>query len=289
VSDAATIGRSLGAVRQGHNWRVPCILGCNYSLSLADGDDGRLLVHCFGGCKYADILLALIAYGLGAEDSVEPCEASARRRSVEDEKRLIDSARWLYQQAVEAPEIGVYTRSRGIAISSPVLRFCHNTPHRLGGRFPAMLAPIVNVEGEQTGAHATFLQPGGIGKAKFPSRDHQRECRGMIGGGAIRLAPHDPGRALIVGEGIESTLSAMQVFGLPGWSATSAGGLRTIKLPPVVRHIVVTVDNDMNRCGQSNALVAYERWTAEGRMVRIKSPPVEGDDFNDVLIKRCAK
>ena len=77
----------------------------------------------------------------------------------------------------------------------------------------------------------------------------------------------------------------MQIFGLAGWSAVYAGGLKTIKLPPSVRRIVIAADNDLSGVGQRNALAAYDRWTAEGRSVRIVAPPVVGDDFNDVLLK----
>ena len=44
----------------------------------------------------------------------------------------------------------------------------------------------------------------------------------------------DPDTELIVGEGVESTFSAMQIFGLAGWSAVYAGGLKTMELPPIV-------------------------------------------------------
>ena len=131
----------------------------------------------------------------------------------------------------------------------------------------------------------TYLRRDGGGKADLP-KEFQRECRGVIRGGAIRLAEHDPDAELIVGEGIESTLSAMQIFGLAGWSAVFAGGLKTIELPPDVRRIIIAADNDPSGVGQRNALAAYDRWTAEGRSVRIKAPPDVGDDFNDVLIKR---
>jgi hypothetical protein len=57
-------------------------------------------------------------------------------------------------------------------------------------------------------------------------------------------------------------------------------------LPPEVRRIVIAADNDASGAGQRNALAAYDRWTAEGRSVRIKIPPNTGDDFNDVLTKR---
>ena len=77
----------------------------------------------------------------------------------------------------------------------------------------------------------------------------------------------------------------MQIFGLAGWSAVYAGGLEDLELPPDVRRIVIAADNDVSGVGQRNALAAYDRWTAEGRSVRIKTPPDVGDDFNDVLLK----
>jgi putative DNA primase/helicase len=58
-----------------------------------------------------------------------------------------------------------------------------------------------------------------------------------------------------------------------------------MELPPIVRRIIIAADNDPNGVGQRNALAAYDRWTAEGRSVRIVAPPVVGDDFNDVLLK----
>jgi len=149
-----------------------------------------------------------------------------------------------------------------------------------------MAAPVVYINDEHTGTHLTYLRADGSGKADFAKKEFQRECRGVIRGGAIRLAAHDPARELIIGEGVESTLSAMQIFGLPGWSAVCAGGLKTIELPPAVRDIVIACDHDHNGTGQRNALGARQRWLAEGRSARIALPPVAGDDFNDTLRRR---
>jgi putative DNA primase/helicase len=149
-----------------------------------------------------------------------------------------------------------------------------------------MLAPVVDIDGEQIGVHMTFLKKDGADKANLGRHEFQRECRGVIHGGAIRLADNDASDAeLIIGEGIESTFSAMQIFGLAGWSAVFAGGLKTMELPPSVRRIIIAADNDASGAGQRNALAAYDRWAAEGRSVRIKTPPGVGDDFNDVLTR----
>ena len=146
-----------------------------------------------------------------------------------------------------------------------------------------MVAPIANIAGEQIASHKTFLRPDGRAKANLPKKE-QRETCGPMKGGAVRLAPHRADVELLIGEGIESTLSAMQLFGLPGWAAICAIGIEALDLPNDVRRIVIAADNDENGVGQRAALSARERWTAEGRMVRILLPPNAGEDFNDVLL-----
>jgi phage/plasmid primase-like uncharacterized protein len=283
---AAAIARQLGATRQGHNWRCLCPLDCGYSLSLSDGEDGRLLAFCYGGCEFDRIMSALVGFGLlDGDDSDSLPEPRLAAQRQHDAAERIAHAREICASGVHDERIGVYLRSRGIELTSPVLCFSEHAPHRLGVRLSALLAPVTDVAGEQIGVHMTYLRPDGSSKADLP-KEFQRECRGAIRGGAIRLADHDPNTALIIGEGIESVFSATQIFGLAGWSAVFAGGLKTVELPSTVRTIIIAADNDASGAGQRNALAAYDRWTAEGRSVRIKAPPDVGDDFNDVLIKR---
>jgi putative DNA primase/helicase len=283
---AAAIARQLGAARQGSNWRCSCPRNCGYALALSDGEDGRLLAFCFGGCDFDQVMLALVEFGLlDGDDNDTPHEPRLTAAPQRDAAERIAHAREIYDSGVRDDRIEIYLRSRSIELASLVLRFSEHAPHRLGARLPAILAPVVDMAGEQTGVHLTYLRPDGGGKADLP-KEFQRECRGVIRGGAIRLAEHDPDDELIVGEGLESVLSAMQIFGLAGWSAVFAGGLKTVELPPDIRTIVIAADNDVSGAGQRNAIAAYDRWIAEGRSVRIKAPPDVGDDFNDVLIKR---
>jgi putative DNA primase/helicase len=290
MAAAASLARRLDGRRQGHNWRLPCPLGCGYTLSICDGENGTLVVHCFGGCDYNDVLCALVERGLFNDDDDDGAVSHGTRPDLErngpEEAERVETARWIYGRL--APAAGTvaekYLRSRHIAIDVPqVLRF-GNCPHRSGGMRPAMAAAVLDIEGNQVGVHMTYLRADGAGKADLPHRDWQRECRGVVRGGAIRLAPHNPDRELIVAEGVETTLSAMQIFDLPGWSAVSAGGLKTLELPSAVRRIVIAADNDV--AGRQTALTAYQRWTGEGREVRVKVPPNAGDDFNDVLGRR---
>jgi hypothetical protein len=289
MSTAGGIARNLGARRQGNNWRCACPRQCGYALSLRDGEDGRLLIYCFGGCSHGDIITSLVEHGLLDDDDDvgdRDVSSSAIPCAVEDPLRS-GTARWIYDHLAPAAGTPAERYLRGRAITLPVpssMRF-GACPHRLGGLLPAMAVPVIDVNGDQTGIHMTYLRVDGSAKADL-GKEFQRECRGMIGNGAIHLAQCDPSRELVVGEGIETTLSAMEIFDLPGWAAVSASGLKTLELPATVRRIMIAADNDASSCGQRNAAIAMRRWQGEGRVVRTVLPTVSGDDFNNVLIKR---
>ena len=284
---AAGIARRLGGRRQGHrNWRCACPANCGYDVSLADAADGKLLAYCFGGCEFSEILSALDGMNddVDGPDPIHDDNGSIIRRR--DDAERIAGARQIYDCGDADERIGIYLRSRGITLTSPVLRFSEAAPHRLGFRRPALLAPVTDANGIQVGTHLTFLRPDASAKADLDN-EFQRECRGVIRGGAIRLAPHDPERELLIAEGAESGLAAMQIFGLPTWAAVYAANLKnTLELPAEVRRVVIAGDNDLSGAGQQAALEAYRRWTAEGRAVRIVMPPRIGTDFNDVLLAR---
>ena len=85
---------------------------------------------------------------------------------------------------------------------------------------------------------------------------------------------------LMVGEGIETCLTAMQATGHPAWAALSTSGLRTLDLPESVREVIVLADGDDP--GEAAARDCALRWQRQGRRVRIARPP-RGQDFNDML------
>ena len=299
---AAEIARPLGGRQEGHRrWRCRCPVCGRGNLTICDIRGGRHLVKCWNGCDYKEVFVALFAQGLlrGADDDGRDhypprdneLEERHQREEIEKLARRIDRARDPYRRADPAAGtiVEAYWRSRGLAEPlPPVLRLLRHCPHRPDPRYdrdyyPAMLAPVVNVDGHQIGIHKTFLKPDGSGKWPFPDKGLQRETWGPIGGGAVRLAPYDPRRALAIGEGIESTASAMQLLDLPGWAALSAPGIKSLELPEYVREFVIAVDNDENGAGQEAALFAYEKSTGEGRSVRLLVPPNAGEDFNHIL------
>ena len=147
----------------------------------------------------------------------------------------------------------------------------------LGDMWPAMVALVTRgTDDTPLAVHRTYLARDGRGKAPV---EPQKMMLGPCRGGAVRLAALSD--VLMVGEGIETCLAAMQATGLPAWAALSTSGMRSLDLPHQVRHIIVLADGDDP--GEAAAQDCGLRWTREGRRVRIARPPQESD-FNDLLL-----
>ena len=203
---AREIARQLGhPVRVGHDWRCDCPVHAGHSLTIADGRDGKLLVKCFGGCEWRDIFSELRSRGLlgggpveispEREDEFRRRRDAEAKREIERLRRRIAAARDLYRHSKEATGTPVEAWLRTRRITSPippVLRWLQHCPHRNGSYHSAMIAPVVNITGEQIAIHKTFLRPDGRSKADLP-KEEQRETCGPLKGGAIHLAPHRAG------------------------------------------------------------------------------------------------
>jgi putative DNA primase/helicase len=78
-----------------------------------------------------------------------------------------------------------------------------------------MVALVTNgADGTPLAIHRTFLAADEVGKARV---DPQKMMLGPCRGGVVSLA--DPSDLLMIGEGIETCLSAMQATSRPAWAA----------------------------------------------------------------------
>jgi hypothetical protein len=198
-----------------------------------------------------------------------------------DAERRTAAALALWRTTVPAAgtPVAAYLASRGLTIPPPAtLRFHRAMKHPAGGVWPAMIALVTTgKENAPVGVHRTFLAANGWGKAPVvPQKMMLGPCRG----GAVRLGEH-AGGSLLVGEGIETCLAAMQATGRPAWAALSTSGLQSLDLPDTVEEIVVLADGDQP--GDTAARAAACRWRDGGRRARIARPPA-GMDFNDLLL-----
>jgi len=252
------VGRHVCLVRQGRELIGLCPFHgeCSPSFAVVEA---KGFYHCFGCGAHGDALDFLMAIeNVDFVDAVEiaatitgmvagelpeaanppakplrlsPAELEHQRQSE------INWARGVF--AAGMPAIGtpveVYLRARGIEYPAPPsLRFAPALFHRESSRkFPGMLGGIQNIEGRIVGVHRTFLRRGGTGKAEV---EPVKKVGGIAWGGAVRLTPPHP--VMVIGEGIETTLSVLSSFyeaepgatlieGEPAafWAALSLGNL----------------------------------------------------------------
>ncbi|UXT20413.1 DNA primase [Agrobacterium tumefaciens] len=175
-----------------------------------------------------------------------------------------------------------YFRNRGITAlhGTAALRFhprCYYRPdeHSSTEIWPALVASVTDLNGRQTGAHRTWLDPGGRDKAPV---DTPRRAMGDLLGHGVRFGI--AGEVLVAGEGIETVLSPrMVLLHMPALAALSAAHLAAILFPVSLRRLYVLRDRDPAGDKARDSLIA--RATSVG-IEAVGLSPVRGD-FNEDL------
>jgi hypothetical protein len=263
------------------------------AIKLAPRTPEGFLVHSFAGddalaCRdYVRARLGLPPWKSNGGTHAKPRSRIATTYDYADEagNLLFDRrteaalAIWQASRPTEGTLVEIYLHSRGLALPLPLsIRFHARLKHPSGSFWPVMVALVTcSPDGKPIGIHRTFLASDGNGKAPVaPEKMMLGPCRG----GAVRLAQHRD--VLMVGEGIETCLAAMQASGHAAWAALSTSGLRNLDLPCEVHDAIVLADGDDP--GEAAAQDCAWRWKREGRRVRIARPP-KGMDFNDLLVR----
>ena len=251
------------------------------SLSISLGRRA-ILVHCFAGCTNEAVIEALGRAGVRMCDLFDgPGEnfEVAKRQDAADR-----NAQRLWREASNLADSPAqrYLATRGISFSSADLRFHPRMPLGPKGsvRFlPAMVAAVRN-DAELLALHRTFLEPDGSGLADF---ERPKRALGSLGIGAVRLAFPRNGH-LGLAEGIETALSAIQMFGIPCWATLGNERFGLVTIPESVRELHLFVDNDAG--GVLAEQRAREVYAVDGRRIVTRCPPQAGEDWNDVLMRR---
>ena len=288
---AETIARALRGRKVGQGWTARCPAHDDHEPSLSIRDaDSKVLVRCHAGCDQRDVITALKARGLW-DDNERSTQWRSRRRKVspprpdpnQAERSAVALSIWQSAIPADRTPVEAYLASRGLTCSLPLsLRFHRGLKHPSGGTWPCMVALVTRgADFTPLAIHRTFLNREGWGKAPVkPAKMMLGPCRG----GAVRLS--EPGEVLMIGEGIETCLAAMQATGHPAWAALSTSGLRALELPGSARDVIVLADGDDP--GEAAARDCALRWMRQGRRVRIARPP-RGLDFNDMLLGRACR
>ena len=277
--DPAVLIRSLGGEWRGHSGNAPCPV-CQPERrrdqrGLSVGFSGnKLLMYCHkNGCAFGDIVRAADING-----EFEPDPSSlvrARKIQAAEEAKTRDRARriWDASMPIEGTKGEHYFRSRKITLALPDrLRWRSDLLHTSGRSLSAIVADV-----QPTGGiHRTYFEKNGV-----RLRDKAKLMLGPCRGGAVRLA-RGPG-PLLIGEGIESTLSSLQLLNRPrfgAWAALSTSGMKTVLLPSEASELVIAPDGDAP--GRDAAFVLANRAHVLGWKVSMMEP-VDGLDWNDVL------
>ena len=274
IDGGRTIVEALGGhwTPRGGMCRCPAHADTTPSLSVRPGRK-RLLFHCFAGCETRNVLDAIAALRLpgGARSAFAADQLiDTRRPAVE---RLWSEARPLHDSLAAR-----YLAGRGLTGTS-ALRFHPRTPQGrqpLTRFLPAMIAAVTDETG-LVAVHRTFLSPDG---RTLSSRQPARAALGPLGTGLVRL--HPVSDRLGLAEGIETALSATQLFGVPCWATLGAERFKRIALPGSVAEILLFLDHDA--AGHQAEAVARERFT--DRRIEARYPTQHGADWNDVLRAR---
>jgi len=254
-------------------------------------------------------------------------KAEEERREAEDAAQLarrIRRAHGIWSATGEAwPESAArrYLRLRGLglaALDAAEIRCASaldywtegdNGP-LLVGAWPAMVWAIRDSGGAMTGVHVTWLhehltwdgrRQGGprdeaaLVKAKgkaiitHPETGDRLKAKKMVGeawGCAIRLTPARP--FMLVGEGVETTLTALLSFGgradVGAWSGLSLGGMAALDLPEGTRAVTFLGDGDSEpKVTRETLEQAAAKAARRGIRARIAMAP-QGRDFNDLVM-----
>ena len=250
----------------------------------ATGDHGDLLDIIRGSCGLVDF------QDVAAEARRFLClprpeqNVPSRPRATSAAAGSSESARRLFamSQPISGTIAEAYLRGRGITTlhETSALRFhprCYYRPDSYSPTetWPAMIAAVTDLAGRITGAHRTWLDPSGQGKAPV---DTPKRAMGHLLGNAVRFdVAHD---VLAAGEGIETMLSLRCILPkMPMMAALSAAHLSAILFPPMLRRLYIVRDDDP--AGDSAMASLVDRATAVGIEALCLSPTLE--DFNEDL------
>ncbi|MER9115732.1 toprim domain-containing protein [Mesorhizobium sp. M0954] len=213
-----------------------------------------------------------------------PEQTSMRSKLLAAPSEMSEKARRLFamSQPIAGTVVEAYLHNRSITAlhGTGSLRFhprCYYRPDEQAPTetWPAMITSVTDLDGHLTGAHRTWLDPSGRGKAPV---DTPRRAMGDLLGHAVRFGL--PGDVMAGGEGIETVLSLRCI--LPDMAmaaALSAAHLAAMLFPLTLRRLYIVRDADPAGNGARDTLI--ERANAAGIEPVVLSPAL--GDLNEDL------
>lgn len=228
----------------------------------------------------------MVGWSAGAPPRQEPAPTPKSNRDPASEISFILS----HAKPIKDTLASDYLTGRGLAIPDRAdIKFHADLTHwETKTGFPALIAIVRDHAGTTVAIHRTYLQidetSNTVTKANVAK---PRMMLGKVAGGAVRLAEIGTDGVLGLCEGIETGLAAMTACpDLAVWATLSTTNLEQVHLPPEATRIFILADHDASGAGSRAAETAARRLRSEDRTVSIAMPPKEGEDFNDLLLRK---
>jgi putative DNA primase/helicase len=256
---AESIAKALGNGKEqpsGKGWLTCCPAheDSNPSLSIKDSTDhyGRpdVFLKCFAGCDYKAVQTALRAKGLLPEWRPPRAADPADRKQTGSLPAYIWKNSRHDQTAAETIQKAFAFRSIQLEQIPPNIRLNSYKEGQLSIAC-AMQSPLdENPPAKPQCVHLTLLDKDG------------KKCGTRYRGpktGLVVMLPGKDRSSLVIGEGLETTLSAMQAMGFSGMVCGDAGNMAGMtKMQAQFQEIFILVDSDANHAGQNAARKAAE-------------------------------
>lgn len=290
VDDARAIAFALSpkAKSYNQNWLTKCPIHADRTASLSVGlsASGRILFSCHAGCDSGEVFHYCKRNGI-----IEPDGKGAHVRIIAPKPPPTTRPEairiWKEGKPIAGTPAEAYLQSRGLVLTdaAPSLRYSERVYNvEKSKHLPAMLALIQDESGKGVGLQRTYLDKNGSKADVENGKMTLGSALGAVMFGEIKCG------LLIIGEGIESVLSARAIAERKGrpwaaWAAIGAGTLARRVTPPMgLERIVIAADID--EPGIIAAVVLRQRildaQIIDRKSLSINLPCKKGRDFNDL-------
>lgn len=284
----AALGGDLYAGGRRANVPAPGHSAADRSVSLMLSE-GRVIIHGFGAADWRMVRDDLRRRGLIDDAGRLTGRSSAGPSAPGPDRRVrLETAAELWRGGValhDATPSARHLRRRAVEAGAQALNLLHHpdapvSVYRGAGRArPALMARVSDVADQLTAVELTYLEPGGRLATGLALR---RKTVGLVPpGAAVRLAR--AAEAMLVGEGVVTTLSAMQRFRLPGWALMGARNLAAWTPPPCVRRVLIAADR--GEAGEGAAHRLHRRLSGVDVEVVVAWPAAPFGDWNEAEVQ----
>jgi len=232
--------------------------------------DGFELMMRVGGWRF-DECLERVNSAVGTAEY-----RHSKPRQTEDERKLALTQLWQASTPlVRGDLVSRYLHGRGLKVG-PL-----TAPLRFLSAKNMMVAMVSGRNGKGVTLHRTYLDP--LTGRKADIEAPRKMMPGSITEAcSIRLGGEGP--VIGVAEGIETALSAAQMWDIPVWAAINASMMEKWLPPEGQAEVMIFADNDFNFHGQMSAYTLANKLLRLGVRCHVEVPLAAGTDFNDYLM-----